>query len=242
MHKPLIGITPRQDLFDDQPPNAFLSAYYTQAVTRAGGIPIIIPVQLSAADLTALVDRLDGVIFSGGGDIDVHHFDGQPHPKINLIDPQRDEMELALVKILARLEKPFFGICRGAQVINVALGGTLYTDIAEQVDSALKHDYYPDWPRSHYAHPVTLTPDSHLAEISRSLTFEVNSLHHQSCKELAPDLHVTAHAPDGVIEAFELPGHPFGLAVQWHPENLPDSPQAAALFTALIAAATRSEV
>ena len=240
MSKPLIGITPFQEPVENQPSKQVLSAYYSNALIRAGGIPVIIPVGLTTEDLAALVDQLDGIILSGGGDIEIHHFGGQPHPKINLIDPQRDKMEIALVKILVQHAKPFLGICRGAQVINVALGGTLQTDIADQVESALKHDYYPDWPRSHYAHGVTLMPGSRLADICGAVSFQVNSLHHQACKKLAPDLQTTAYASDGVIEAFEMPDHTFGLGVQWHPENLLDSPQACALFDALTAAA-RSE-
>ena len=241
MSKPLIGITPFQEPVENQPPKQVLSAYYTGAVSRSGGIPVIIPVDLSEDDLTALVNQLDGIILSGGGDIEVHHFGGQPHPKINLIDPRRDEMELALVKWLSHRKKPYLGICRGAQVINVALGGTLYTDIADQIENALPAHFYPDWPRDHIAHQVTLSPGSRLADISGALSFPVNSLHHQACKKLAADLCVTAHAPDDVIEAFELPDHPFGLGVQWHPENLLDSPPANALFKALVTAAARPE-
>jgi putative glutamine amidotransferase len=238
MSKALIGITPFQEPVANQPSKQVLSAYYTDAVSRAGGIPIMIPVNLPKSDLTALVDQLDGIILSGGGDIEIHHFGGQPNPKINLIDPGRDEMEIALVKIMVGRLKPFLGICRGAQVINVALGGTLHTDIADQVDGALKHDYFPDCVRGHLAHIVTLTPDSRLADLCGATSFQVNSLHHQACKRLAADLKLTAYAPDGIIEAFEMQGHPFGLGVQWHPENLLDSPQASALFEALTAAAS----
>ena len=241
MSKPLIGITPFQEPVKNQPSKQILSAYYTNAVSRAGGLPVIIPVGLPEDGLPDLVDLLDGIILSGGGDIEIHHFGGQPNPKINLIDPRRDEMEIALVKLLVRRAKPFLGICRGAQVINVALGGTLHTDIADQVEDALKHDYYPDWPRGHFAHPVTLTPGSCLAEICGSASFQVNSLHHQACKEIATELYTTAHAPDGVIEAFELAGHPFGWGIQWHPENLLASPHASALFNAFVAAARSGE-
>jgi putative glutamine amidotransferase len=109
MRSPIIGITPQQELLEDQPPKQMLSAYYTEAVRRAGGTPLIIPIGLAEQDILNVVERLDGVILSGGGDIEVHHFNGDPRSKILSVDPQRDTLELTLVRHIARSTKPFFG-------------------------------------------------------------------------------------------------------------------------------------
>ena len=134
---------------------------------------------------------------------------------------------------------PFLGICRGLQLINVGLGGTLYADIADQVPGADKHDYYPDWERDYLAHPVEVDLGTRLADIIGGGKVDVNSLHHQSVDKVAADLVVTAKAPDGVVEAVELPDHPFGLAVQWHPEWLTAHSRMRALFAAFADAVTR---
>ena len=135
--------------------------------------------------------------------------------------------------------KPFFGICRGAQVVNVALGGNLYTHIEDQHPDALKHDYYPDYPRNRLSHPVRVEEGSRLAGIVDEPVLQVNSLHHQGIKGLAPTLKPVAYAPDGIIEAVELSDHPFGLAVQWHPEWLTDQQPMRNLFKAFVDSARK---
>jgi putative glutamine amidotransferase len=135
---------------------------------------------------------------------------------------------------------PFLGICRGCQVINVALGGTLFTDIEAQKPDALKHDWFPHHPRDHRPHALQVEPGSLLSGLLGADNPQVNSLHHQGIDLLAPALKASAHAPDSLVEALELPGHPFGLGVQWHPEWLPDDPTMRALFEGLIQSARSS--
>jgi len=212
---------------------------YIQAVFKAGGLPVIIPTTVSAAELDALRQRLDGLLLTGGADVNPSRFNGKSHHKVYGIDEQRDEVEINLVKLATSTNWPFLGICRGIQVINVALGGTLYTDIMDQMPDALKHDYYPNYDRDFVAHPVQIETGSALAHILGGSSVGVNSLHHQGIEKMAASLRPIAAAPDHLVEAVELPGHPFGLGVQWHPEAMPDSPQMQALFRAFIEAARK---
>lgn len=235
---PVIGVTsnyvpPQEDVFG----SIVIGDSYIQAVLKAGGLPVVIPVGLPEDDLQALASRLDGILFTGGSDIDPQRFNGQPHPRVYGIDERRDALELRLVKMAVNEGKPFLGICRGIQVINVALGGTLFTDIADQLSGSLKHDQYPNIPRDYLAHTVVLEPGSRLAGILGGQSFQVNSLHHQGVEQVAPSLRAVGCAPDRLIEAVELPGHPFGLGVQWHPEWLQAHAPQRQLFSAFIQAA-----
>jgi putative glutamine amidotransferase len=212
---------------------------YMRAVIRAGGLPVIIPETVLPAELEGLRLRLDGLLLTGGADVDPARFNGKPNPKVYGIDAQRDEVEINLARLAASTNWPFLGICRGIQVINVALGGTLFTDIADQLPEALKHDYDSDTERALEAHPVELETGSALARILGGDTVRVNSLHHQGIENIAAGLRPIGTAPDSLVEAVELPGHPFGLGVQWHPEAMPDSLQMQALFSAFIKAAEK---
>lgn len=236
MARPVIGLTTRNVRDGRGIPSVSLLRAYLDALVRAGGAPLLIPSGLDEDGLQALYGRLDGVLFTGGGDVALDRFEAEPHPSVDEVDPERDAAEFALLEAAARDGKPFLGICRGCQVVNVGLGGTLYTHIADQLPGALKHDYYPDWRRDHPAHPVSVTGGSHLANILDAAELTVNSLHHQGVRIVPAALRPAAHAPDGLVEALELPGHPFGLAVQWHPEWLPDQPAAQNLFRAFAAA------
>jgi putative glutamine amidotransferase len=218
-----------------------LNEAYTRAVARAGALPVIIPLGLADETLQALLSRLDGVLFSGGGDVETGRYGGLDHPRVGGVDLDRDRVEVLLAEQVAGRGVPFLGICRGIQVINVALGGKLYSHIADQHAGALKHDYYPDFPRDHPAHEVSITPGSRLAEILGVTQVTTNSLHHQGVQQPAPGMRVLAYAPDGIVEAVEYQGHPFGLAVQWHPEGMPDSAPMQALFLAFAQAASRSK-
>jgi putative glutamine amidotransferase len=212
---------------------------YMQAVFKAGGLPVIIPETVSPAEFDGLRQRLDGLLLTGGADVNPLRFNGKPNPKVYGIDEQRDEVEINLARLAASTGWPFLGICRGIQVINVALGGTLFTDIMDQMPGALKHDYDSITERDFEAHPVQLEPDSLLARTLFNVgasSVRVNSLHHQGIEKVAAGLRPTAAAPDRLVEAVELPGHPFGLGVQWHPEAMPDSPQMQALFRAFVEA------
>ncbi|HZW05132.1 MAG TPA: gamma-glutamyl-gamma-aminobutyrate hydrolase family protein [Anaerolineaceae bacterium] len=237
MDTPLIGITAYQKLNESGQTIHALSDAYVQAVLRAGGLPVLLPPCIPADRVSALLQGLDAVVFSGGADIDPARFNGTPHPNVYDIDLERDELEICLVQRAAEQNVPFLGICRGIQVVNVALGGTLFTDIADQLPGAHKHDYYPGYGRDHLAHTVQVQPGSRLAALVGENETGVNSLHHQGIERLAADLRATAFAPDGLVEGVELPGHRFGLGVQWHPESIPAAPASQAIFQALVEAA-----
>jgi putative glutamine amidotransferase len=153
-------------------------------------------------------------------------------------DTDRDRVEMEVVRLALAREMPLLGICRGHQVLNVALGGTLWADVPSQMPGGLAHDFDKTHPRDYEAHTVEIAPDSRLAEILGCKVTAVNSLHHQGVKELAPGLRVSATAPDGLVEGIELPDHPFALSVQWHPEWLvPASAPMMQLFTRFVQAA-----
>jgi putative glutamine amidotransferase len=235
MSKPLIGLTTTYTLKRSSPPIYGTNRPYAEAIRHAGGLPILIPNDLDEADLDALLSRLEGVLFTGGYDVDPACYRHPPHPKAEKIDHERDQVEIRLAQSTARSGKPFFGICRGIQVINVALGGSLYEHLPDQLAGNL-HTENHDKPRDYLAHSVIITPSTQLAKIMLQSEMEVNSLHHQGVRELAKGLQVAAIAPDGLVEAFELTGHPFGLAVQWHPEELQASFPMRQLFSAFIQA------
>ena len=225
MTLPLIGITTYRTNNAAGNPILALAEHYVQAISQAGGNPVLVPLGLPESQLRVLVKRLDGVLFSGGGDFDPTIFGMESIPEVKGVDPDRDRVEIQLIKSAISGQVPFLGICRGLQAINVALGGTLYTHIIKQHPQALQHAYSPDWPRDHLAHVVQMDPESRLAAILGDTQMDVNSLHHQGIRDLAPDLQATGWAPDNLIEAIELPGHIFGLAVQWHPEWLIANPR-----------------
>jgi putative glutamine amidotransferase len=234
---PLIGLTATRVKNEKGPASVRISEKYTQAVCLAGGVPVILPFDLREERFQDLVTRLDGILFTGGGDVHPERYGSRMHPLVDSVDRERDRVEIALARAAQRLGKPFFGICRGIQVINVALGGTLYEDVLEQMPGAQPHAYSSEWPRNHLAHPVQVSPDSRLAQILGGETVRVNSLHHQGVCRLAPDARPTAWAPDGLVEAIEFPDHPYGLAVQWHPEWLQELAPMRALFSAFVEAA-----
>jgi putative glutamine amidotransferase len=236
MSLPLIGLTTYNHQNQYGFPIAALMHKYIMVVDEAGGAPVLIPSGLTGAARRTLLDRLDGILFTGGGDIAVERFGGEPHARVDLVDGRRDEIELALVREAVAGGKPFLGICRGFQVVNVALGGTLFTHIADQFPNAIKHDYDSGTQREFLAHKARISEGTRLAEILGVTELEVNSLHHQGAKELAPGLKPSAYAPDKLIEGLELPGHPFGIAVQWHPEWLTAHEPARRLFRAFVEA------
>jgi putative glutamine amidotransferase len=239
MSRPLIGITVSGGRSASDLPTATLHTAYIQAVVRAGGLPLLIPNEIGPEGWLELFPRFGGVLFTGGGDIRPSLLDEAEHPAVTEVDDSRDALELPLLRAVVSDGKPFLGICRGLQVANVALGGTLYTHLSDQLSGALEHDRQQGFPRSYLAHPVRLDEDTTLAEILAEPMLRVNSLHHQGIKGLAADLKPAAYAPDGLVEAVELPGHPFGLAVQWHPEWLTDQYPMRRLFSAFVEAAAR---
>ncbi len=237
MAAPLIGITTGIRADEDGFERLVLGHTYVDSIIRAGGIPVMVPANLPPALFPELMERVDALLFTGGPDIDPVLFGGEQHPRVYGIDARRDTLELELVRMAVDAQKPFLGICRGIQVINVALGGTLYTDIEAFAPGGQKHDYHPGHPYNYKAHPVTVTENSLLHEIVNAGAVRVNSLHHQAIKDVSPRLLPIGYSHDKLVEAVELPGHPFALGVQWHPEWLPDEPQMQAIFRALVRAA-----
>jgi putative glutamine amidotransferase len=238
MPTPLIGVSARSATNPDT--GAVMDGVveaYLLAVSRAGAAPLIVPRHLSPEGLRAVFQKLDGVLLPGGGDIAPARLGGETHPTVYGIDDERDELEFTLVRWAVEQGKPILGICRGIQVFNAALGGSLYVDIASQRPDALRHNTPSGLPWGHLAHQVRVEPQSRLAALWGQAEGPVNSWHHQAVREAAPGLRVTARAEDGLIEAVELPAHPFALAVQWHPEMLPDRPETLRLFEGLTEAA-----
>lgn len=239
MSAPIIGVTSGRIPGKAQPINIQLSEKYTEAVQRAGGIPLILPSTLDDTAIRDLFDRLDGFLLTGGGDIDPILFNGSPHPNVYGIDNARDLFEIELVRLAVQNNVPFMGICRGVQVINVALGGTLFTDINAQLPDSERHDYFPNIPRDKIAHVVSIQKGSQLSQLVGGIKLSVNSLHHQGLDNIPPRLLPVAHASDGLVEAVELRDHKFGLGVQWHPEWLVESSGNQALFEGLVQAAAQ---
>jgi putative glutamine amidotransferase len=237
MTYPVIGVTTmrRENQFGMR--LSSLAEAYVEALSQAETCPVLIPNLVPEAALDNLLSRLDGVLFTGGGDIKTSHYQEADHPKVSGVEADRDRLEMLILERVVDDGKPFLGICRGLQLINVGLGGTLYADIADQVPGAARHDCYPDWERDYLAHSVTVGQGTRLAGILGEGMVEVNSLHHQAIRELAPDLVVTAYSPDGIVEAVEMPDHPYGIAVQWHPEWLTAHNAMQALFADFAGAA-----
>jgi len=232
MNPPLIGITARHAPTTLGFSSVQVLRAYVTSILEAGGAPILIPPDLTEDGWSPLLERLDGILFSGGADIGPEHYDGKPHPTIE-VDPLRDIIELPILRAAVDVDKPLLGICRGLQVMNVALGGRLYTHLLDQLPNALQHDWQ-DKPRPTLAHPVRVEAGTRLADILGAPQVQVNSLHHQGIKELAPGLIPSAFAPDGLIEGVELSGHRFALAVQWHPEWLTEHEAMRRLFKAFV--------
>ena len=206
---PIIGIAPCRSLPD-----------YVESVRRAGGEPRVLdPLKDDPAQVTG---EVDGVLMTGGVDIDPARYGEERHETVTAVEPERDVFEFALLLAAREARLPVFGICRGLQVMNVALGGSLIQDIAAQMAGILPHTVPA--PPFALAHEVWVSKSSRLWTLMQEKmvdadTFSVNSRHHQAIKRLAPGFEVTATAPDGVIEAIECPDATFCLGVQWHPEN-----------------------
>jgi len=218
MSLPVIGLTSRTMPFRaarQQRPTETVTRSYIDAVERAGGLCMLLPnTHVERAD--AYLDRIDGLLLTGGDDPDPVLFGEDPHPQIELVDPRRDHFEIALIHGARRRGIPIFGICRGVQMLNIALGGDIYQDVPSQTDSGLQHTQQrlDDGPW----HEVQVAENSLLARILGVRNLRVNSFHHQACRKPAEGLNVSAAAGDGVPEALEDPSFEFCLGVQWHPE------------------------
>ena len=192
---------------------------YTHAVEAAGGVAILIPLVHDANTLEVLLDRVDGLLFPGGKDLQPSLYGESPHPQLGAVEPQEDEVELTLAQWAIERDIPILGICRGMQLLNVALGGSLYQDIGSQVPDSLKHQN-DDQPRSMIAHSIQVEAGSQMEHVLGSNEVWVNSLHHQAVKQPGKGVHISGHAEDGIAELLEVPDHCFLLAVQGHPEEI----------------------
>lgn len=244
--RPIIGI-PTQTLQSlggisaDIPPSWVMSQRYVLTLTAAGAIPWMIPL-VDNDTLHGVFEALDGVFLPGGADIDPATYGSDPHPLCDNSDRERDRVEVALARWALEAEKPVLGVCRGMQLINVAAGGTLYRDLAEELPGAIKHDYFPfrgqNWARDHLAHDVDVTQGTRLAGLVGAGPLRVNSMHHQGVRRLGHGLVPTAVAPDGLVEALEGENGSYLVAVQWHPEALTDNDtRTKELFADFVAAA-----
>ncbi len=246
---PVIGVTSSWRCQDEQW-YAGVGRTYLDALERAGAAPLVLPPLAEGQEETAAVippavrraasawlGRLDGLLLSGGADVDPRFYGEERHHDNVTVQLARDRYELALVQAAVAGEVPIFAICRGIQVLNVALGGTLVQDIPCDVPQALPHRQTA--PRTVGTHPVHTAAGSFLATTLGSNPYATNSFHHQAIKDLAPGLVVTAHTPDGIIEAVEHPGRRFLVGVQFHPEDMAaHDPRMRALFAAFVQACT----
>lgn len=241
--KPLIGITCSMGLgiysmnMENLPQEQHrMNDTYVKAVLQAGGIPVVIPAYEDHSLVKALVDRLDGVLLSGGGDLDPALYGRRPNAHLGSVSPRRDAAELAIARyVIEETDKPLLGVCRGVQVMNVAMGGSLYIDLPDEGKLAHSLGMYP---RHQVTHEIDVAENTHLAEAMGVGRSWVNSFHHEAVRELAEGFTVSASSvPDDVIEAIELPGERFVVGVQWHPEELQARQEARQLFQNFVAAA-----
>ena len=211
---------------------------YMESVRRAGGEPIEVAAGGEAPE--HILARVDGIMLTGGGDVDPMLYGETPHATFQAAEGDRDQFEMALTRAAIAANIPFLAICRGMQLLNVAMGGTLIQDIPSQVPGALEHSV-PE-PRAHVAHEVWVAKGSRLSALladhmEDGETCHVNSRHHQSVATAAPGFEITATSPDGVIEAMEQPGAAFCIGVQWHPENFWRTGEFRSLFEGFVQAA-----
>ncbi len=242
--KPLIGVTTSELRPGElatlrrhgEPPHAemALGITYVRAVEAAGGVPVVMP-PLAPADVPALVARLDGLLLSGGPDLAPAAYQAAPHVELGATEPGLDAFEYAVVGEALRLNLPVLGICRGAQALNVARGGTLHQHLPDVVGDGLVHRQSEDGRCP--THVVEISPASRLASVVGARRLLVNSFHHQAVDRLGIGLRVSARAPDGTIEAIEDSARTFVLAVQWHAETLAKGSAHGALFEELVAVA-----
>lgn len=206
---------------------------YVKNIEKSGGVPVVIPYSGSEEALRAAISLCDGVLFSGGVDIDPARYGEVKTEACGEVQPLRDELELTAFRLIKEAKKPALAICRGMQLVNVALGGTLYQDLPTQKPSGILHNQAE--PNDAPSHSVRVYKDTPLYELTRKTEMRANSFHHQAVKALAPSLTVMAEAEDGVVEAAYYEGDWWLRAYQWHPERLSDIDQSnAAIFTEFI--------
>lgn len=214
--KPIIGITSSMETDE---------SYYMvdnnniKAIAQAGGLPVILPYLPVETDIEQIANMIDGLYATGGYDIDPTLFREEPHPNLGTIIPARDAFEITLMKRLLAMGKPILGVCRGCQILNIAVGGDMYQDIYAQIDrTLLQHSQKA--PKDHASHFIDVLKGSLLHRLTDAEKLKVNSRHHQANRNVSDPFQVSGKASDGIIEAIESKAHAFALGLQWHPENL----------------------
>ena len=246
--RPLIGVSTSEVRLAEQvhptpqgePPRheMALGLTYLQAIEAAGGLPVVMPpLDLEAVD--PLLDRLSGICLSGGPDLDPVAYDERRHPELGPVEPDLDRFELELARRADARGMPMLAVCRGAQALNVARGGTLHQHLPDRPGVTLEHRQKK--PGATVTHGVTLAEGSQLARTMKRRRARVNSFHHQAVNRLGTGLRAVAWSSDGVIEGIEASARDFLIGVQWHVECLVDRPAHAALFAALVSAAAAFE-
>lgn len=211
--RPIIGVIP---LWNSTKNNWWMRTNYMTSIEAAGGIPVMLPLTSNVDVLRQIATQFDGFLFTGGHDIDPSLYNEEMLPECTTLCPARDSMESILFKEIFPLDKPIFGICRGLQLFNVLLGGSLYQDLITQHETTTDHRAQIPYDRA--VHKVSIIPSTPFSEIIPCEEMGVNSRHHQAIKVLAPSLKVGAISDDGLIEAVYIPEKKFFLATQWHPE------------------------
>lgn len=237
--KPIIGIN--LDVTTGTPPQASIQTTYYEAIQKAGGIPILLP-PMSDSDLDDVLRSLNGVLLIGGLDYCPSKYGEEASATVEVCDKQREEFDFRLIdRTLHQTSLPILGICAGAQLLNISLGGSLIQDInSELPETDVVHTINKGWQADPHKHPVNLQLSSQLGRIYKSERFDVPTSHHQAVKKLGKGLVAVAHADDGIIEAVELEDRPFIIGVQWHPER--DFVGNAGLFQHFVQAAAQGSV
>lgn len=241
--KPLIGMTSYRHNDSYQfpgpwPRGAVLSDDYAQGVEAAGGVPFMIPYVTEPETLREYAARMDGLLLTGGDDVDPAVYGEEPRIGLGQVTAERDELEATLISELIALGKPILGICRGMQILNAFFGGTLYQDLPREWKGSIQHSQRAR--RNHLSHTLTIEPGCRVYDLMGGNTQQrSNSYHHQAVQNVGRDLVAVAWDEEGLVEAMEHINHPFLVAVQWHPENLwRTAPEHLGLFRGLVQAAT----
>ena len=234
---PLVGLPTLAIPPGPKPPRYGINQSYVRALVASGCAPVMIPLLDDDERLRAIYERLDGIVLPGGADVAPQAYGEEPIRDLNVVEAPRDRTELMLARWAFADDLPLLGICRGQQVLNVALSGSLWQDLRHQGVTSVEHSDADGRARTALMHRVRLDPDSRLAQLIDETEIQVNSLHHQAIKTIAPQLRVTGKSDDGVIEAIESPERRFLIAVQWHPEEIDDLPWVRRLFQGFARAA-----
>jgi putative glutamine amidotransferase len=217
--RPLVAVTTSLDHArgGDGQPSVFLYTSYIDALENLGMTAILLTPAHTKASIEAILEKCSGLLLSGGADVDPARYGEEPSPALGTVQPERDSMEFTALDRALQLDMPVFAICRGMQVLNVHLGGTLYQDLATEYDGQQSHEQSSGW--SSKSHDISVVSETQLHEIVGAATFCSNSFHHQAVKAVAPGLRVTARTADGLVEGVESESHAWVVGVQWHPER-----------------------